>query len=271
MNSASVLQWLKSFVQDENIIKSFEDPVSYVLTEKVLLALFIFKIILEYIVTDPISPTPCIKMLDDKYELYLDYELIVQTTSAQEAISILLSLYNIFEVKFARHSCGVHLLNLLVSWDYTIKNKLVVRQHLSTITAPTLNSSNITQSTISMQTNENGLDVVEKVDSIQNQTINDMSQESATNHPLNHPSTLVMEENPIVISTTSKNGSMSSKKQSSKPAVNENIFETIESSSFNIEPVTKASQHPKKRKLTTSQEHITRSSTRLQSKKSRLS
>ncbi|CAF3740062.1 unnamed protein product [Adineta steineri] len=37
---------------------------------------------------------------------------------------------------------------------------------------------------------------------------------------------------------------MSSKKQSSKPAVDENIFETIESSSFNIEPVTKASQHP---------------------------
>ncbi|CAF1546195.1 unnamed protein product [Adineta steineri] len=56
MNSASVLQWLKSFVQDENIIKSFEGPI---------------------------SPTPCIKMLDDKYELYLDYELIVQTTSAQ--------------------------------------------------------------------------------------------------------------------------------------------------------------------------------------------
>ncbi|CAF1499383.1 unnamed protein product [Adineta steineri] len=156
MNSASVLQWLKSFVQDENIIKSFEDPVSYVLTEKVLLALFIFKIILEYIVTDPISPTPCIKMLDDKYELYLDYELIVQTTSAQEAISILIA----------------------------------VRQHLSTITATTLSNSNVIQSTISMQTNENGLDVVEKVDSIQNQTINDMDQESVTSHSLNHASIL---------------------------------------------------------------------------------
>ncbi|CAF3857243.1 unnamed protein product [Adineta steineri] len=247
----------------------FKDPISYVLTEK-----------------DPISPTPCIKMLDDKYEFYLDYELIVQTTSAQEAISILLSLYNIFEAKFARHSRGVHLLyaimfqdqneltkslrNLLVSWEYTIKNKLAVRQHLSTITATTLNNSNITQSTISMQTNENGLDVVEKADSIQNQTINDMDQESVTNHSLNHTSALVVEANPIVISTTSKNGSMHSKKQSSQPVVDENIFETIESSSFNIEPATKASQHRKKRKPTTSQEHITRSSTRLQSKKSRL-
>ncbi|CAF4097291.1 unnamed protein product, partial [Adineta steineri] len=248
----------------------FKDPISYVLTEK-----------------DPISPTPCIKMLDDKYELYLDYELIVQTTSAQEAISILLSLYNIFEVKFARHSRGVHLLyaimfqdqneltkslrNLLVSWDYTIKNKLAVRQHLSTITATTLNNSNITQSTISMQSNENGLDVVEKVDSIQNQTINDMDQESVTNHSLNHAPALVVEENPIVISTTSKNGSMHSKKQSSQPVVDENIFETIECSSLNIEPVTKASQRPKKRKPTTSHEHITRSSSRIQSKKSRLS
>ncbi|CAF3910067.1 unnamed protein product [Adineta steineri] len=201
-------------------------------------------------------------MLDDKYELYLDYELIVQTTSAQEAISILLSLYNIFEVKFARHSRGVHLLyaimfqdqneltkplrNLLVSWEYTIKNKLVVRQHLSTITATTLNNSNITQSTISMQSNENGLDVVEKVDSIQNQTINDMDQESVTNHSLNHAPALVVKENPIVISTTSKNESMHSKKQSSQPVVDENIFETIEYSSLNIEPVTKASQRPKK-------------------------
>ncbi|CAF1021437.1 unnamed protein product [Adineta steineri] len=122
-----------------------------------------------------------------------------------------------------------------------------------------------------MQTNENSLDAVAKVDSVQNQTINDMSQELATNHSLNHVSILVVEENPIVISTTLKNGYMSSKKQSSKSAVDENIFETIESSSFNIEPVTKASHHPKKRKLTTFQEHITRSSTRLQSKKSHLS
>ncbi|CAF1577546.1 unnamed protein product, partial [Adineta steineri] len=105
--------------------------------------------------------------------------------------------------------------------------------------------SNITQSTISMQSNENGLDVVEQVDPIQNQTINDMDQESVTSHSLSHAPALVVEENPIVISTTSKNGSMSSKKQSSKPAVNENIFETIESSSFNIEPTTKASHHPK--------------------------
>ncbi|CAF1546209.1 unnamed protein product [Adineta steineri] len=153
--------------------------------------------------------------------------------------------------------------NLLVSWHYTIQNKLVVRQHLSTITATTLNNSNMIQITISMQTNENGLDVVEKVDPIQNQTINDMDQESATNHSLNHALALVVEENPIVISTISKNGSMSSKKQSSQPVVDENIFETIESSSFNIEPVTKASQHPKKRKSTTSYEYITRSSIRL--------
>ncbi|CAF1431898.1 unnamed protein product [Adineta steineri] len=162
--------------------------------------------ILLNLLKDPISPTPFIKMLDDKYELYLDYELIVQTTSAQEAVSILIGLYNIFEVKFTRHSRGVHLLyaimfqdqneftkslrNLLVSWDYIIKNKLAVCQHLSTITATTLSNSNVIQSTISMQTNENGLDAVAKVDSIQSQTINDISQESATNHPLNHASTL---------------------------------------------------------------------------------
>ncbi|CAM4802664.1 unnamed protein product [Rotaria magnacalcarata] len=55
-------------------------------------------------------PAPCIKMLNAKYELYLDYQLIEQTTSAQEAISILLCLYNIFEIKFTRHSRGINLL-----------------------------------------------------------------------------------------------------------------------------------------------------------------
>jgi hypothetical protein len=116
-------------------------------------------------------------MLQDKYELYLDYQFILQTTSAQEAISILLGLHNIFEVKFTRHSRGVQLLygvmfqeqnelskslrKLLLSWEYVIQNKSIVHQRQSTTTAE--NNSIMTENTASIESNEdhpnaNGLD-----------------------------------------------------------------------------------------------------------------
>jgi hypothetical protein len=123
---------------------------------------------------DPITPVPCVKILNDKYQLYLDYEVIVQTTSAEEAISILLCLYNLFEIKFQRHSRGVHLLygimfedqndltkslrKVLLTWDYIIKNKPIVHQHRTTTTA----------------TNSN-----------QNEEVNNVNEETISNHSFN--------------------------------------------------------------------------------------
>ena len=155
-------------------------------------------------------------MLNDKYELYLDYQLIVQTTSVQEAIAILLGLYNIFEIKFTRHSRGIHLLygimfqdqneltkslrKILLSWDYIIKNRSIGYQNQSTTTTTTttttVNNSSMTQSTTSVETNENdsngndlngnGSNVLEKIDSIQNQLSNHSNQEPTNNHSFNH-------------------------------------------------------------------------------------
>jgi hypothetical protein len=51
----------------------------------------------------------------------------------------------------------------------------------------------------------------------------------------------------------------------------ENIFETIERSSFNTEETTTSLHNSNKRKQTISQQETTRSSTRQQDKKSRLS
>jgi hypothetical protein len=133
--------------------------------------------------------------------LYLDYHLIVQTTSAQEAISILICLYNIFEIKFTRHSRGIHLLygvmfqdqnelskslrKLLLSWDYIIKNKTIVHQRQTTTTT-TVSNINMIQSTISTETNVNDSNVLEEIDSVQNQQLNIINQDPEIDHSLNH-------------------------------------------------------------------------------------
>jgi hypothetical protein len=143
-------------------------------------------------------------MLNDKYEVYLDYQLIVQATSALEAMSILLCLYNIFEIKFTRHSRGTHLLygimfqdqseltksmrNHLLSWGYVIKNKSLVHQHQSTTT--TVNNITMIQSTISLETNENDSNVLEEIDSTQSQQISNLNQEPTINHLFNDTSEL---------------------------------------------------------------------------------
>jgi hypothetical protein len=139
-------------------------------------------------------------MLNDKYELYLDYQLIVQTTSAQEAVSVLLCLYNIFEIQFTRHSRGIHLLygvmfqdqnelskslrKLLLSWDYIIKNKSLVHQHQTTTSV--VNNIDIIQSTLSIETNENDSNVIEETDPIQNDQINNVNQEPTFRHSFDH-------------------------------------------------------------------------------------
>ena len=133
--------------------------------------------------------------------MYLDYQLIVQVTSAAEAISILLCLYNIFEIKFTRHSGGIHLLygimfqdqgeltksmrKLLSSWDYVIKNKSVVYQHRSTTTT-TVSNMTVIQHATSNETNENNLNAIEEINSPRNQQINKINQEPTVNDLSGH-------------------------------------------------------------------------------------
>jgi hypothetical protein len=73
---------------------------------------------------------------------------------------------------------------LLLSWDYIIKNKLIVRQHQTKTT--TASNISMVQSAISTETNENDSNVLEEIDSVQNQQINNVNQEPAINHSFNH-------------------------------------------------------------------------------------
>ncbi|CAF1531366.1 unnamed protein product [Adineta ricciae] len=64
----------------------------------------------SYAYLEPIVPTPCIQVSNENFELYLDWRVVIRTTNPTTALSLLLSLYNIFEVKFTKNNHTSHLL-----------------------------------------------------------------------------------------------------------------------------------------------------------------
>ncbi|CAF2077322.1 unnamed protein product, partial [Rotaria magnacalcarata] len=231
-----------------------------------------------------ITPAPFIKMLNDRYELHLDYQLIAQTTSAEEAISVPLCLYNIFEIKFARHSRGINLLygiifhdqnelsksmrKCLLSWDYIITSKSISRQHQTKNT--TVNTNSMIQSTASTETNKNDLNVLEETHFIQNEQVNNVCRDPTVNHSFNYTQELVAKENTCTLSNTQEGEFILSGKESTAPPTDLNIFQTIDKTSFATEETTISTQHPKKRKQTKSNIEATTLPRRQQPKRSRL-
>ena len=97
--------------------------------------------------------------MEDKFELYLDFNLVTETNSITRALALLLSIYHVFEIRFHHHiRCvrllygvffeDVHYLNktlrtLLNEWNYKIINrastirKTVINNMVSSLTQPT--------------------------------------------------------------------------------------------------------------------------------------
>ncbi|CAM4810212.1 unnamed protein product [Rotaria magnacalcarata] len=123
---------------------------------------------------DILVPYPCIKILDDKFELYLDFNLVTETNSCTHALALLLSIYHVFEIRFHHHiRCirllygvlfeDVHYLNkglrtLLNGWNYKIINrasmarKTIINNLVFSLTQPT--TTNETISTSSYRSNQ---------------------------------------------------------------------------------------------------------------------
>ncbi|CAF3847856.1 unnamed protein product, partial [Rotaria sp. Silwood1] len=109
------------------LCKKFGDSVSNVFTYQEVLV-----------------PYPCIKILEHKFEIYLDFHLVTETNSCSTALALLLSFYYIFEIQFAQHSRCCRFLysilfedarylnkstkNLLNSWKYKIINKPLIKR-----------------------------------------------------------------------------------------------------------------------------------------------
>lgn len=88
-------------------------------------------------------PYPCIKILEHKFELYLDFHLITDTNSCSTALALLLALYYVFEIRFSSHNRCCRLVysilfedthhlnkslkNLLNNCDYKITNRLLAK------------------------------------------------------------------------------------------------------------------------------------------------
>ncbi|CAF1348898.1 unnamed protein product [Rotaria sordida] len=89
-------------------------------------------------------PYPCIKILEHKFEIYLDFHFVTETNLCSTAIALLLSLYYVFEIQFANHNRCCKLLysilfedahylnkslkNLLSTCNYKIINKPVIKR-----------------------------------------------------------------------------------------------------------------------------------------------
>ncbi|CAF4709600.1 unnamed protein product [Rotaria socialis] len=105
------------------LCKQFHQSVSHILVDN-----------------EPLVPTPCIKVSNEKFELYLDWQVVAETRNPTTALSLLLSLYNVFEVKFAKNNHTSRLLNgvffqngedlgknlriLLNSWHFTFEDRI---------------------------------------------------------------------------------------------------------------------------------------------------
>ena len=113
------------------------------------------------------------KIYDDRFELYLDFCLITETTSCSTALALLISFYYVFEIRFGPHNRSSRLLygilfedshslnkalrNLLNCWKYKITNRpLIKRQAMITDLMENLTQpSNLNKNNSSSSDNSN--------------------------------------------------------------------------------------------------------------------
>jgi hypothetical protein len=72
-------------------------------------------------------PYPIVKILDDRFELYLDFHLVAETDSCSEAFALLLAMYHVFEIRFDHHNRCCRLLYGIVFEDAHFLNKSLKR------------------------------------------------------------------------------------------------------------------------------------------------
>ncbi|CAF3177733.1 unnamed protein product [Rotaria sp. Silwood2] len=74
---------------------------------------------------EPPSPRPTIQVTTDKYVIYLDYDVITETSSIDQALCTIISLYVIFELQFGKHNRIIHLLyGILLQEPATLTKQL---------------------------------------------------------------------------------------------------------------------------------------------------
>ncbi|CAF1460038.1 unnamed protein product, partial [Rotaria sordida] len=59
---------------------------------------------------EPLSPRPSIQITTDKFIIFLDYEIITETPSIDQALCVVISLYVLFELQFGSHNRIIQLL-----------------------------------------------------------------------------------------------------------------------------------------------------------------
>ncbi|CAF4397254.1 unnamed protein product [Rotaria socialis] len=98
------------------LTKHFQDSWQYLLRNKVSVK-FLLK------TKEPACPRPTIQITDDNFYIYLDFDMITQTKSINQALSVVISLYVIFELQFGTHNRVIHLLYGILLQESSILSK----------------------------------------------------------------------------------------------------------------------------------------------------
>ncbi|CAF1357077.1 unnamed protein product [Adineta steineri] len=130
-------------VPDNNCFLSDVLPIRVI---RVLCKLFSDTVANIFTYEEVLTPGPCMKILDNKFELYLDFHLVTHTSSFSQALALLTALYYVFEIRFGHHNRCCRLLygilfedshylnkalkNLLNSWKYKVVNRSFVRRQV---------------------------------------------------------------------------------------------------------------------------------------------
>ena len=87
------------------------------------ISLCLHKYIFSFIVQEPGCPRPTIQVTSDNYLIYLGFDMITQTKSINQALSIVIVLYVIFELQFGTHNRVIHLLYGILLQEPSILSK----------------------------------------------------------------------------------------------------------------------------------------------------
>ncbi|CAF0953336.1 unnamed protein product [Didymodactylos carnosus] len=109
---------------------------------------------------EPSSPQPTIRIHEDKIQLFVDWTIIVEPETIEDAVYLWIALYNLFELKFVSHSRVARLLKLLKEHHYDLENEH--QSNITTSTAISLVTKNNSTESSEQQYTENKLNNLTK-------------------------------------------------------------------------------------------------------------
>ncbi|CAF3955311.1 unnamed protein product, partial [Rotaria magnacalcarata] len=124
---------------------------------------------------EPATPYPTLIFVNDQIHVYIDFILVVSTTSPDDALGLLIAMYNIFELNFSKNSRAIRFLYSIVHNDKRFLSnamRLLIKENnieiMNETNRPQAASSNSLCSKSTIQSNNSQTSTQQKI--IENST-----------------------------------------------------------------------------------------------------